>query len=341
VRQSFPADSSHRGQRLDLFLAGHLPQLSRSRIQQLLQRGKVRLEDVSSAKPLKPGYRLRGGEVISIEVEPPPPLRAFPEVLPLDILYEDDDLVVVNKPAGMVVHAGAGVRHGTLVNALLHHFGSLSTVGGESRPGIVHRLDRNTSGILLVAKNDWTHRALAAAFAARRVEKTYTALVHGTVWQKEGSIQASIRRDPLRRIRMRARLGDGKGRAALSHYRVVRRFQGFTLLDVQIVTGRTHQVRVHLASIGHPVVGDTLYGAPSRLPASLLISPSALAPSDAPVGLARRKRAVPATVPTLSRNFLHAARLRIQHPRTGTPLEVSAPMPPQLTEFLVNLLPLK
>ena len=331
VRKTFPTSESDRGRRLDVFLAEQLPELSRSRIQQLLAAGKVTLREARAVPSpeartpipaLKPGYRLRGGELISIEVEPPAPLRAYPEALPLDILYEDDDLVAINKPAGMVVHLGAGVKSGTLVNALLHHFAQLSQVGGGLRPGIVHRLDRNTSGVLLVAKNDAAHRALAAQFARRtpgeEMEKHYTALVHGAVRNAEGTIRAAIRRDPVRRTRMTARAslqvkGAKAGRAAESRYRVLQRYRGFTLLDVRILTGRTHQVRVHLASIGHPVVGDTLYGAPARL--------------------ADRS-------PTLERNFLHAERIRFTHPRSGAPMEVRAPLPAELEDFLSRLLPL-
>jgi 23S rRNA pseudouridine1911/1915/1917 synthase len=323
VRQTFVSSDTDRNRRLDLFLAERLPELSRSRIQQLIASGKVALQLPSresrvASPERKAGYRLRGGEVISIDVEPPAPLRAYAEEIPLDILYEDDDVVAINKPAGMVVHIGAGVKSGTLVNALLHHFRELSGVGGDLRPGIVHRLDRNTSGVLLVAKNDAAHRALAAQFARKvkghEMEKHYTALVHGAVRAEQGTIRAAIRRDPVRRTRMTARTAavGREGRAAESRYRVVKRYEGFTLLDVQILTGRTHQVRVHLSSIRHPVVGDTLYGAPSRLPADL---------------------------PSLSRTFLHAASIRFRHPRSGEPIEIHSPLPSDLDEFLGRLTP--
>ncbi|MGH9783075.1 MAG: RluA family pseudouridine synthase, partial [Terriglobia bacterium] len=296
--------------------------------------------------PVKAGYRLRGGERVWIEPQPPPPLRAYPEAIPLEILYEDEDVVAINKPAGMVVHLGAGVRSGTLVNALLHHLQSLSRVGGELRPGIVHRLDRNTSGVMLVAKNDVAHQKLAAQFAGRTVEKQYLALVHGSVVAERGEIAAPISRDRLRRARMTTRRRPGPGvRAALSRYRVLRRFQGCTLLEVEILTGRTHQVRVHLASLGHPVVGDTLYGAPGKLPAEWFQAPATFSdyppdPASARFHSGKKQSAKSADgllFPTLPRNFLHAARIVFRHPRTGSPVEVRAPVPQELAAFLSRL----
>jgi len=359
VRQSFLANEPDRGQRLDLFLAARLPSLTRSRIQQLIQQGKAGIEGLPTSGPIKAGYRLRGGERVWIEPAPPPPLRAYPEAIPLEILYEDEDVVAINKPAGMVVHLGAGVRSGTLVNALLHHLQSLSQVGGELRPGIVHRLDRNTSGVLLVAKNDVAHQSLAAQFAERTVEKQYLALVHGAVAHERGEIAAPISRDRLRRARMTTRRRPGPGvRAALSRYRVLRRFRGFTLLDVEILTGRTHQVRVHLASLGHPVVGDTLYGAPGNLQANLFQAPPSSSgqqqnqastrlrrsekqsvKSAQSFATAQDKSADSPLVPTLPRNFLHAARIVFRHPRTGSPVEVRAATPQALEDFLSRLAP--
>ena len=350
-RQILLASESDRGRRLDIFLAERLPSLSRSRIQQLIHQGKAGIEGLAAAETIKTGYWLRGGERVWVVIEPPAPLRAYPEPIPLEILYEDDDIVAVNKPAGMVVHIGAGVRSGTLVNALLHHMRSLSQVGGELRPGIVHRIDRNTSGALLVAKNDFAHRQLAARFAGRDVEKEYIALVHGSPAGEQGTVASPISRDPVRRTRMTTRRRPGPGvRAALTRYRVLRRFRGFTLLAVQILTGRTHQVRVHLSSLGHPVVGDTLYGAPGKLPAELFETPpdSPIAKSVAQGTAARqsssgkRKKAGQGTgeqMPTLPRNFLHAARIRFPHPRTGEAVEVSAPLPSELEEFLARLVP--
>jgi len=242
------------------------------------------------------------------------------EDIPLDIVFEDTDIAVVNKAAGMTVHAGAGAtederNRGTLVNALLHHFGQLSSVGGELRPGIVHRLDKATSGLLVVAKNDESHRRLASQFVKRQVKKTYIALVHGWLKQERGTISSSISRDRIRRTRMTT-LRSG-GREAITHYTVQRRLDSpygkFTLLEVRIDTGRTHQIRVHLASLRHPVVGDTLYGAPREVSSKLSGRLS------------------------LSRNFLHAAALQFQHPRRGEALSFSAQLPAELETFLQTI----
>jgi len=306
-----PADA---GKRLDQFLVSHLPNISRARIQQLISERKVLVNDLES----KPSLRLRGGERITLLGEPQPrPLRAIAEEIPLEIIYEDDDIAVINKPSGMMVHAGSGAtddarNRGTLVNALLHHFGKLSAIGGELRPGIVHRLDRATSGLILVAKNDEAHRKLATQFSGRLVKKTYVALVHGWMKQDRGTISSSISRDRVRRTRMTTRRQGG--REAITHYTVQRRidskFGKFTLLELRIDTGRTHQIRVHLASLGHPVVGDTLYGAPREL------------------------RSRNSEAAALSRNFLHAAALQFHHPRTGTALSLSSPLPEDLSQFL-------
>lgn len=304
--------------RLDHFLVAQLPELSRVRVQELISQGKVLVNGAVAKSSLK----LRGGECVVITgAAERPPLRAMAEEIPLDVVYEDDDVAVVNKPAGMMVHAGAGAtddvrNRGTLVNALLHRFGTLSEVGGELRPGIVHRLDRNTSGLIVVAKNDQAHRQLAEQFAARKVHKTYTALVQGWMTEDKGTINSAISRDAIRRTRMTTRRGTG--RIAVSHWRVRERIAGaygrFTLLDVTIETGRTHQIRVHLASAGHPVVGDTLYGAARDIKGSLGHDPLALA-----------------------RNFLHSAHLEFSHPRTGKTLQLAAPLPPSLEEFMAKL----
>jgi len=311
---SFAVKVEDAGNRLDQYLVHQLPNTSRARIQQLIQQRKVLINE----KPVKASLRLRGNEQIKIVGDlRHPPLRAIPEEIPLDIVYEDDDLAVINKPAGMMVHAGAGAtederNRGTLVNALLHRFGQLSEVGGELRPGIVHRLDKATSGLLVVAKNDESHRKLAAQFAHRQVKKTYIALVHGWMKQDRGTISSSISRDRVRRTRMTTRRSGG--REAITHYVVQKRIDSkygkFSLLELQIDTGRTHQIRVHLASMGHPIVGDTLYGAPREI------------------------RAKNSSGTSLQRNFLHAAKLELQHPRTGESQSFSCPLPEELREFL-------
>jgi 23S rRNA pseudouridine1911/1915/1917 synthase len=294
------AEAPEAGLRLDLFLHRRLPQYSRARLQQWIREGRVRV----AGRPAKPSLVLRGSEVVEVDPVELPPLKAVPEAIPLEVLYEDQDLVAVNKPAGMVVHAGAGNTAGTLVNALLHRFHSLSSLGGELRPGLVHRLDRDTSGVILIARTDAAHRSLAAQFSGREVEKVYLALVHGRLAADSGRIDKPIARDPQRRTRMTARLASG--RPALTSYRVLRRWPGFSYLEVRIHTGRTHQIRAHLAAIGHPVVGDRLYGAPARIPG----------------------------LPSLGRFFLHAHRIRFRSPSTGRPLTIEAPLAAELAAFL-------
>ena len=280
-----------------------LAQYSRARIQQWIRDGRV----LVNGHPGRPARIVRAGESIEVEPAEAAPLHASPEDIPLDVLYEDGDLVAIDKPAGMVVHAGAGVHSGTLVNALLHRFGTLSGMGGALRPGIVHRLDRYTSGVLLVAKNDAAHQALAEQFSSRQVEKTYIALVHGKVKAESGRVDRPIARDPLHRTRMTARLGSG--RAAWSEYRVVQRFERFTLLEVRIGTGRTHQIRVHLSGLGHPVAGDTLYGAPAAVEG----------------------------MPPLGRYFLHAHRIRFRLPATGEEVTVVSPLPRELAAWMERI----
>jgi 23S rRNA pseudouridine1911/1915/1917 synthase len=291
------------GKRLDHFLHEHLPAYSRARLQDWIKQGRVHVNGVER----RASYALHEADAVETEPAELTPLRAQPEEIPLRILYEDADVVAIDKPAGMVVHAGAGVHAGTLVNALLHHFAALSTVGGELRPGIVHRLDRYTSGVMLVAKTDVAHRALAGQFAGRQVQKVYLALVHGALAADEGRIERPIARDPIRRVRMTARLEHG--RAAFSRYRVLKRWPGYTLLEVSIGTGRTHQIRVHLASIGHPVVGDRLYGAPASIEGR----------------------------PPLHRYFLHAHRIRFRQPSSGAEVTVESPLAPELASWMENL----
>ena len=315
--RTFAADPSAANLRLDQYLAQALPDISRARVQLLIEAGQVRV----AGNPAKPKQKLQGGESIEIEGSPQPePLHATPEDIPLEILHEDKHLAVINKPAGMMVHAGAGNtapgeqdtrNSGTLVNALLFHFNKLSDVGGDLRPGIVHRLDKQTSGIILVAKDDSTHRKLGEMFSQRQVAKTYLALLHGHLKKDETTVTLPIARDLIRRTRMTTRRADG--RTAVSHFHVLERlttpYGPFTLVEVRIETGRTHQIRVHAQSLGHPVVGDALYGAPHLIPN--------LAPEV-----------------QLDRNFLHAANLSFTHPQTNKQLDIEAPLPVELVSFL-------
>jgi 23S rRNA pseudouridine1911/1915/1917 synthase len=317
--------SEDAAQRLDQYLAAHITEVSRARVQQLIEKGEVLVNGAAA----KASLRLRGEEQITVTGPPhATPLRAIPEEIALDIVYEDDDLAIVNKPAGMMVHAGAGAtddarNRGTLVNALLHHFQKLSSVGGELRPGIVHRLDRATSGLMVVAKTDEAHRRLAKQFSNREVHKTYVALVHGWPKQDRGTIQSPISRHSQKRTRMTTK-GFG-GRAAVTHYVVKRKIDSpygkFALVELKIETGRTHQIRVHMSSLGNPVVGDALYGAPGELRSQ---------------SNKRRAAGMPATI-ALHRNFLHSAALELTHPRTKQPLKFSRPLPKELENLLASL----
>jgi 23S rRNA pseudouridine1911/1915/1917 synthase len=294
----FLAMENEGGKRLDVVIHARMPDHSRSRIQEWIKAGRVLVDAV----PQRASHVVREGETIDVSPAAATPLRATAEAIDLKILYEDDDLVAIDKAAGMVVHAGAGIHSGTVVNALLHRFQNLSNVGGELRPGIVHRLDRFTSGVLLVAKTDAAHRSLAGQFASRQVRKIYLTMVHGVVPQSTARIEKPIARDPKRRERMTARLS--AGRAAWSEYRVLTRYGKYSFLEVLIGTGRTHQIRVHLSSIGHPVVGDKLYGAPES---------------------------------ELGRYFLHAHRIEFQQPSTGAPITVISPLSRDLEEWRSQL----
>ena len=282
------------GERLDVFVARRLPELTRSRVRKLIDSGHVRLGE----HLVKAGARLEAGQRVRVQVPPAEPASARPEAIPLDILYEDVDLLVIDKPAGMTVHPSPGHANATLVNAILAHTPDLSGIGGVARPGIVHRLDRDTSGIILVAKNDAAHNGLARQLRERTIEKTYLALVEGTPKPAEGVSDAPIARDPRNRQRMAIVEG---GREATTGYGVVERLRGVSLVEARPKTGRTHQIRVHLAAIGHPIVGDRVYGHASEL---------------------------------VQRQFLHAARIAFTHPRTGARMEFEAPLPDELRRAL-------
>lgn len=404
----FEAAVEDAGKRLDRFLAEKMPETSRVRIQEWIRAGRVQVNRSGA----RPSLRLETGARVEVVPAPAQPLRAFAEDIPLEILYEDDDLAAINKPAGMTVHVGSGVAAGTLVNAMLHHFGSLSGLGGELRPGIVHRLDRYTSGVLLVAKNDRAHQALARLFESRKIEKTYWAVVEGRVSEADLTggrlagrgihplrveadgqwwvrLEMPIRRDPHHRVKMTAQAprtfvrhpGDRfapeepekrAGRSARTDFRVLKSWKHYTLLEVRIATGRTHQIRVHLSAVGHPVVGDRLYGA-AALPAALVVPEldqplgreSSVAESGAgdmmrrpepcatesgagdlrgpeQGGLQRpeeglRRPEPCATEPSARRFYLHAQRIRLAHPSTHAPLSIEAPLPPDFEKLLQSL----
>ena len=310
-RTEFTASPDEAGQRLDRVVARRVIDLSRTRVQELIEAGLVLVDD----RAVKRSHRVRSGERVTIKILPRPPIRAEAESIPHDVLYEDDDVIAVNKPAGMTVHAGAGNHRGTLVNALLGRGQSLARGGDALRPGIVHRLDKDTSGIILVAKNDAAHAKLGESFRRREVKKTYIALVHGLLAENHGSIHFAIGRDPKRRVRMTARrtAALSKARDAHTDWRVLARIDTTTLVEVQLHTGRTHQIRVHFSALRHPVVGDELYGAPSQL------------------------RIGKKALPPLGRNFLHAAKLGFSQPRTAQWIELLAPVPSELHVFLLQL----
>lgn len=308
--ENFRVGEGEAGERLDRFLAAQLPELSRTRVQSLVDRGGVRVNGALG----KRSYHVAAGDTVVIEISAPSAAAAQPEAIPLEILHQDEDVAVVNKPAGMIVHPGAGVKSGTIVNALLYEFGArgeLSSIGGELRPGIVHRLDRETSGALLIARNDLAHRALAKQFSDHEIQKTYLALLHGNLKEDSGRIELPVARDLHRRIRMTTRRREG--RAARTDWKVRLRLPGYTLVEADLHTGRTHQIRVHFSALGHPVVGDTLYGAP------------------------RQPKIGSAPLQPLGRNFLHAARIKFVHPRSAKAIEVRAPLPVELVEYLHEL----
>jgi len=304
-------DEAGAGERLDRWLAAVMPDLSRARLQAIITAGGVLVD----GRVARPSVRLKTGQAISVRLPAPQPAVPLPEDIPLSVIYEDAHLLVVDKPAGLVVHPGAGRATGTLVNALLHRIRDLSGIGGVVRPGIVHRLDRGTSGLLVVAKDDASHLALSRQFAGRTVEKEYLAVVLGVPRAAAGTIDVPIGRDPVHRKRMSARAP--RGRAARSTYLVVEALDGAALLRVRIATGRTHQIRVHLAAVGHPVAGDPTYGG-QRRPAS-------------------RRPEARAALEALSRPALHAAHLAFRHPASGERVSFSSPLPADLEALLAAL----
>src|SRR5688572_25396332 len=307
--QVLTIDKGAVGKRVDAFLAEQIEGWSRARLQRLIEGGDV----LVNAKAAKPSYKLHDGDEIDVDLVEAPVERFEPEDIPLDIVYEDEFLAVINKPAGMVVHPGAGVSSGTLANAIAWHFKADTTshLGGSDRVGIVHRLDKDTSGLILVAKDEKTHEALAEQFRTRTVEKSYIALVHGSPRENKGTIDRPIARDRWHRTKMTVA---ANGREALSIWKVRQRFEKFTLLDVEIKTGRTHQIRVHLASRNHPVVGDATYNEGR----------------DNTIADNEIKKAIQ----KLGRQFLHAERLSFTHPQTRVRLAFESPLPEQLDTFL-------
>jgi len=304
-----PADA---GERLDVFLAAHIEGWSRARLHRLIEAADVLVNGTVS----KPSHKLRANDHIELELTPTPSTSFAPEDIPVEVVYEDDDLIVVNKPAGMVVHPAAGVDSGTLANALAFHFQQLSSTGGAARPGIVHRLDKGTSGLLVVAKTERTHEHLADQFRDREVFKSYVALVHGQVEKEGGEIDQPIARDPRNRTRMAVVRG---GRPSLSIYKIRRRFERFTLLDVELRTGRTHQIRVHLAWLKYPVVGDEVYGAGRD---KTVINP-----------------VIRSRIAKLGRQFLHAEHLGFSHPRTEQKMAFTSPLPKELQALVDEIEP--
>jgi len=304
-RSEFIVVEGEQGLRMDVFLSQKDSTLSRSQAKRLIEDGDA----IVDGKPVRASHRLRSGEKVSLRKPPPVPSEIVPEAIPLNIYYEDGAILVVDKPAGMVVHPAAGNFRGTLVNALQFHCRSLSGIGGVMRPGIVHRLDKGTSGLMVIAKSDEAHRHLSEQFKRRLVSKHYTALVHGNVRQDEGLVDAPVGRHPVERKKMST--ASRRGKAALTRWRVLERFGAVTLLEAKIETGRTHQIRVHLSALGHPVVGDSVYGGSKRI----VESP-----------------ALRAVLKKLSRQALHAGRLSFAHPVTGKEMTFESPLPEDMAE---------
>lgn len=308
ARLDVPAGAA--GERLDAFVGARLPELSRTRAAQLIADGRVQL----NGRPARKSDRLEAGDVVEVEVPPPEPSTVQAEAIPLDIVHEDRDLLVVAKPAGLVVHPAPGHRSGTLVNALLHHVDDLSGIGGVKRPGIVHRLDKDTSGLMIVAKHDRAHRRLAAALKRREIRRSYVAACWGHLAEDRVSVEAPVGRSSRDRKRMAV---VASGRRALTHFERLARWPAADLVRADLETGRTHQIRVHLAHIGHPVVGDPVYGTAGA---------RGISGPDRPWAKELERR--------VPRQFLHARRLEFDHPRTGERMVLEAPLPPDLQGVL-------
>jgi len=303
-------NAADAGSRLDAYLAAHIEGWSRARLQQLIEDSDV----LVNGRSAKSSQKLHENDEIEVELVSSPAVTFAPEDIPLAVVYEDSDLIVVNKPAGLVVHPAAGIHSGTLANALAFHFQQLSRQGGTIRPGIVHRLDKDTSGLLVAAKTEVAHEKLADQFRAREVFKSYVALVHGVMEPDSGRIDQPIARDPRNRTRMAVIRA---GRGAVSLYTTRRRYDRFTLLDVELKTGRTHQIRVHLSWLKHPVVGDEVYGEGRD---KTVLDPK-----------------VKAQIRKLGRHFLHAEQLGFRHPTTDQPMKFKAQLPPELAELVATL----
>ena len=305
-------DEIDAGKRLDVLIAARLSDLSRSFIAHLIADGRITVQ----GKIMKPGYRVKCGERVEGIIPPPEPLTFRPEPIPIDILFEDEQMIVINKQPGLVVHPAPGHSSGTLVNALLYHCPTLGSIGGKIRPGIVHRLDKDTSGVLVVAKNDAAHHHLAGQFKSREVKKRYLALVHGHVAEDSGTVAFSIGRHPVDRKKMSTR--SRKARGAETRWEVKERFDGATLLDLDLKTGRTHQIRVHCAAIGHAVVGDAVYGGRRRLDLS-----------------GKGKNVLPQI--KVTRQMLHAQCLQFAHPENKRPMSFEAPLPADMAGLIEAL----
>jgi len=307
--REYMVNTTESGLRLDVFLSRRESDLSRARLQRLIESGRVA---ISGTTAIRASQKLHAGDVVALEEPPAAPLELLPQDIPLSILYEDHDLLVLDKPAGLVVHPAAGHGEGTLVNALLFHCRDLSGIGGVMRPGIVHRLDKDTSGLLVAAKTNVAHQGLASQFKNHQVRKTYQALVYGDPKEEQGQIDLPVGRHPVERKKMSTK--SRRGKEAVTRWRIAERFGVAALLNVDIETGRTHQIRVHLAAIGHPVVGDTVYGSSKR--ANAIVNP---------VIMARLKG--------MSRQALHAARLCFVHPGTRGEMEFHAPLPADMADI--------